>query len=105
MSAILGLVGTFFYTWVQDEAEEEGLTFDTLQQKHTVTDHVDKVPTVEMKVKMERDEDFQKQVLEILDELAHQVKDNKEEIVKASDQQFQTKEEIRKINDYIESDH
>ncbi len=65
----VGLIGTFYYDWVRDEAEEEGLTFDSVEQKVDAVEHIEKLPVIEMKVKQAQDENFQKQVLDKLEEL------------------------------------
>lgn len=93
----------FYVEWKEDEAIEEqeakAVMFDDAGQKQTTINHVDQSLSPEdQKVKVLRDQDFQRQVLKELREM-----DSLRRL--DADQIFQTKDEIRKINDHIESDH
>ena len=87
----------FYNDWTTDEALEEAqmqaTSFDDEGQKVKTLEHVENIPTVDMKVKMERDVDFQKQVLEELKQM------RKIDTLNA-DQVYQIKEEIKKIKSH-----
>ena len=94
---VAAMYGGFkFYTeWKADEAVEEAigkadksLMFDSPEQKEEHKDHVkEAVPTVDLKVKMKLDEQFQKDVLDYM---------KKQDclMVRMNDQVYQIKQEI-----------
>lgn len=66
--AVVGIVFNFYIEWKQDEATEDAekkiLMFDSPEQKEEHKDHVKEAPSaLEQKLKIERDADFQKEVL------------------------------------------
>ena len=70
------IVGGFswYNTWVADEATEDAVMFDTPTQKVETLDHIKAINTVDMRIKIERDEDFQKLLLKKLDKFEKQQK-------------------------------
>ena len=93
---------TFYSEWKADEAaeeavgnmEREALMFDNSEQKEETKDHLkEAVPALEQRLKVERDKDFQKQVLNELKQM------RKIDTLNA-DQMYQIKEEIERINSH-----
>jgi len=90
---------TFYSEWKADEAaeeavgnmEREALMFDNSEQKEETKDHLkEAIPALEQRLKVERDKDFQKQVLNELKQM------RKIDTLNA-DQMYQIKEELKTI--------
>lgn len=114
---LLGIIGAllltatsatlkFYYDWATDEAAEDAakdsekaVMFDNPEQKVEIIKHPREVPSaLEQRLKIDHDLKFQETLLKELREMDSLRKLD-------ADQIFQTKEQIRKINDHIESDH
>ena len=108
MTIIAGLLvasmygGFSFYTeWKADEAAEDvvkenekSLMFDTVEQKQDIKYHTEEaVPILEQHLKVERDIDFQKEVLRELKQM------RKIDTLNA-DQMYQIKEELKTIQSH-----
>jgi hypothetical protein len=93
---------TFYSEWKADEAAEEALggfekkslMFDTSEQKEELKDHLkEAVPALEQRLKIERDKDFQKEVL-------NELKQMREIDTLNADQMYQIKEELRIMQEH-----
>ncbi len=93
---------TFYSEWKADEAaeeavgnlEREALMFDDAEQKEDFKDHLEEaIPALEQRLKVERDKDFQKEVLGELKQM------RKIDTLNA-DQMFQIKEELKLIKNH-----
>jgi len=93
---------TFYSEWKADEAaeeavgnmEREALMFDDSEQKEELKDHLkEAVPALEQRLKVERDKDFQKEVLRELKQM------RKIDTLNA-DQMYQIKEELKTIQEH-----
>lgn len=71
---IAGAVITFYIDWKIDEKSEESVMFDTPAQKVITVGHAEVLPTADMKIKIERDEDFKKLMIEKFQEFEKQSK-------------------------------
>lgn len=66
---VAGVLINFYIQWQTDEQLEQGQMFDTETQKAKVIQHIESIPTVDLQVKIQRDMDFQKKVLDELDHI------------------------------------
>lgn len=100
-ACLIGLIGgglKWYITWSNDEAAEDAekqvyqtLMFDDPNQKEEIKDHVkEAIPALEQRLKLERDKQFQEQVLQELKQM------RKMDTLNA-DQIYQIKEEIKQI--------
>ena len=97
---VAGLMGGFkFYTdWKADEAAEDAekevlrtIMFDNPAQKEDHKDHVEEAPSpLEQRLKMERDADFQREILK-------EIREMKKLDTLNADQMYQIKEELKQI--------
>ncbi len=67
--SIAGGVWKFYHDWTVDEATEESVMFDSPSQKVITVEHAVKLNTTDMEIKILRDADIQKTILEKLKKL------------------------------------
>ena len=94
-AAALG-VWNFYHDWTIDESTEEAQMFDSAAQKAETINHVRKIDPVELEVKIQRDADFQAEVLNELKDIAKRQKHMDSVSNLNADQIYQIKEEFKR---------
>lgn len=88
-------VWNFYHDWTIDESTEEGQMFDSAAQKAETINHIRKIDPVELEVKIQRDADFQAEVLKELKEVSRRQKHMDSVSNLNADQIYQIKEEFK----------